>query len=168
MHHPGFGDNIRVLEWVLGRADGTIPASGRPVGWVPQKVHTQDFSLSVFLYSVFCFLYHTQPWQAEMNCRGLEDEEPDMSELLSSPTNFWREEVQEIREYFKSQVNCSLGILVLHKYMLCCLVWLVVRLSLVAQVGDSLPQEMWDELDKMERRVELFAEIDAEEETDNY
>ena len=38
----------------------------------------------------------------------------------------------------------------------------------MSQVGDSLPQEMWDELDKMERRVELFAEIDAEEETEDY
>jgi len=97
---PGFGDNIRVLEWILARADGTMPASGRPVGWVPQK--------------------------DDVNTRGLEDELPDSNELLSSPTNFWRDEMEEIREYFTQQV------------------------------GDSLPKEMWDELERMERRIDLF------------
>merc|ERR1712055_1253558 len=107
---PGFGDNIRVLEWILGRADGTVPASGRPVGWVPQKT--------------------------EMNCNGLEDELPGMSQLLSSPTTFWREEVEEIRQYFNTQV------------------------------GDSLPKEMWEQLALMEKRIELFAEEEEEEEVD--
>jgi len=61
-----------------------------------------------------------------INTRGLEDELPDSNELLSSPTNFWRDEMEEIREYFTQQV------------------------------GDSLPKEMWDELERMERRIDLF------------
>jgi len=78
------------------------------------------------------------PQKTEMNCNGLEDELPDMSQLLSSPTTFWREEVEEIRQYFNTQV------------------------------GDSLPKEMWEQLALMEKRIELFAEEEEEEEVDNY
>jgi phosphoenolpyruvate carboxykinase (GTP) len=40
---PGFGDNIRVLEWITGRAAGTIPARETAIGSVPR---VQDFNLA--------------------------------------------------------------------------------------------------------------------------
>jgi len=32
---PGFGENLRVLEWILGRCEGTSDAVESPVGFVP-------------------------------------------------------------------------------------------------------------------------------------
>ncbi|WP_067536992.1 phosphoenolpyruvate carboxykinase (GTP) [Nocardia crassostreae] len=32
---PGFGDNVRVLQWALQRLDGTAPAEETPIGYVP-------------------------------------------------------------------------------------------------------------------------------------
>ena len=60
-----------------GRCDGVIPASGRPIGWVPTR--------------------------EELDLLDIEDCE-DIHELLSTPTSFWREEVEEMRTYFSTQV----------------------------------------------------------------
>lgn len=99
---PGFGENIRVLKWILARSEGTVPASGRPVGWVPVR--------------------------NGLDCMGLE-EEPEIDDLLSTPTRFWREEVEELRTYFTQQV------------------------------GSSLPKEIWDQLNNLGKRVELMADL---------
>jgi phosphoenolpyruvate carboxykinase (GTP) len=32
---PGFAENARVLEWILGRVDGKTPAADTPLGWKP-------------------------------------------------------------------------------------------------------------------------------------
>lgn len=41
---PGFGENIRVLDWILKRVEGdnTIAVSS-PVGWIPKKGKTLFF-----------------------------------------------------------------------------------------------------------------------------
>ncbi len=39
---PGFGDNLRVLEWMLARCAGVVQAVQTPIGWVPQP---QDIQL---------------------------------------------------------------------------------------------------------------------------
>ena len=39
---PGFGDNLRVLEWILKRCEGTVDAVETPIGFVP---HAEDINL---------------------------------------------------------------------------------------------------------------------------
>ena len=34
---PGFGDNIRVLDWILRRVDGEDIAVKSPIGYLPKK-----------------------------------------------------------------------------------------------------------------------------------
>ena len=33
---PGFGDNLRVLEWIMKRCDGKADAVETPIGYVPK------------------------------------------------------------------------------------------------------------------------------------
>jgi phosphoenolpyruvate carboxykinase (GTP) len=40
---PGYGDNMRVLKWVLDRAHGRVPARESLVGWVPRQ---EDINLA--------------------------------------------------------------------------------------------------------------------------
>lgn len=44
---PGFGDNMRVLEWILGRCEGTRAAQDTPIGQLPraQDLNTQGMDL---------------------------------------------------------------------------------------------------------------------------
>lgn len=62
---PGFGENSRVLEWVLRRCDEEPCHQETPLGYVPK--------------------------QGELNTQGLGD--IDMKSLFSIPQDFWLKEV---------------------------------------------------------------------------
>jgi phosphoenolpyruvate carboxykinase (GTP) len=80
---PGFGDNIRVLEWVFNRVDNINSiANETPIGFVPRA---ESLNLS------------------NLNLSGT-----DLKELLSVDSNFWKKEVQEIKAYFDENVNYSM------------------------------------------------------------
>ena len=64
---PGFGENVRVLDWILRRCEGTAKADKSAVGLVPAE--------------------------GEINLEGL-DEPVDMEQLFSVPKQFWLEEVR--------------------------------------------------------------------------
>ena len=72
---PGFGDNLRVLEWILKRCYGEIDAVDSPIGWLPKA---EDIDLT-----------------------GLEDVDIDtVRGLLDVDPALWREEAAGIREYY--------------------------------------------------------------------
>lgn len=76
---PGFGENTRVLDWIFRRCDGGHQdiAIRSPIGFLPKN--------------------------DSLNLEGLGKIE--MEELMSIPKDYWLEEVQAIREYFKGQLS---------------------------------------------------------------
>ena len=78
---PGFGENIRVIDWIIKRSQGRLGADLCPVGLVPK--------------------------QGDLDLTGLE-KQPDMEELMSTPPDFWIRELEEINNYFEQQVGESL------------------------------------------------------------
>ncbi len=43
---PGFGENSRVLEWILQRVEGSTPAVASPLGMVPTSLNLDGLSIS--------------------------------------------------------------------------------------------------------------------------
>ena len=73
---PGFGDNMRVLMWILGRCDGTAEAQETAIGYEPRP---QDIELE--------------------GLDGITEE--TIAGLLSVDKDLWREEAAGIREFYK-------------------------------------------------------------------
>ncbi|MEQ8661131.1 MAG: phosphoenolpyruvate carboxykinase (GTP), partial [Gammaproteobacteria bacterium] len=71
---PGFGDNMRVLEWILARCDGTADAVKTPIGYLPEV--------------------------DALNLAGLDLERKAVQDLVSIDPRIWREEIEEIEAYF--------------------------------------------------------------------
>jgi phosphoenolpyruvate carboxykinase (GTP) len=72
---PGYGENLRVLEWVLGRCAGTAGAKETAIGRLPRP---QD-----------------------LNTRDLDVSPEALEALLSVDTTLWKHEVAEIRKYLE-------------------------------------------------------------------
>ncbi len=71
---PGFGDNLRVIRWVLERAFGEMEARESEIGFLP---NVEDIDLS-----------------------GLDMSADELSELLSVDKDLWRAECEGIREFY--------------------------------------------------------------------
>jgi phosphoenolpyruvate carboxykinase (GTP) len=71
---PGFGDNLRVIEWMLKRHTGNADAQETAIGRLPKP--------------------------SDINLNGLEVSDADLRELLTVDAGQWRKEVGAIREYF--------------------------------------------------------------------
>ena len=71
---PGFGDNMRVLEWILARCEDAVPAVKSPVGLLPRK--------------------------EDINVQGLDLAPGALDELLTVDNGLWLEEVQGLREFY--------------------------------------------------------------------
>ena len=78
---PGFGDNMRVLDWIIKRCEGTIDAEETAIGFVPKK--------------------------GDINVEGIEDEvTPDvMDKLLYIDKDLWLKEIAEMRRYYKEDIS---------------------------------------------------------------
>ena len=71
---PGFGDNMRVLLWILDRCDGKVDAVESPIGYLPKK--------------------------EDLNLAGLDISEEDLNELLNVDKEVWLDEVAQIKELY--------------------------------------------------------------------
>ena len=77
---PGFGDNMRVLDWIIKRCEGTIDADETAIGYIPKKT--------------------------DINVEGIEDEvTPEiMDKLLAVDKDLWTKEIAEMRTYYKEDI----------------------------------------------------------------
>ncbi|MEI8231325.1 MAG: phosphoenolpyruvate carboxykinase (GTP) [Actinomycetes bacterium] len=73
---PGFGDNIRVLDWVVNRLEEKVQAEDSPIGWLPQLTDIQT--------------------------KGLEITESAMQELVAVDPNRWLAEVSLTEDFFET------------------------------------------------------------------
>ena len=71
---PGFGDNLRVLEWIMKRAFDEIDAVDTPIGY--------------------------QPKAEDINLEGLDLDLDTLKGLLGVDKELWKEEAKGIREYY--------------------------------------------------------------------
>ncbi len=94
---PGFGDNMRVLHWILDRCEGKVDADITPIGYIPKA--------------------------EDINIEGLDGVTLDtIRGLLTVDRASWLEDVENIKAFYK-------------------------------QVGDRVPQAMYDELAALEARL---------------
>jgi phosphoenolpyruvate carboxykinase (GTP) len=71
---PGFGDNMRVLKWIVERVQGRAYAVESPLGWMPR--------------------YRDMDW------RGLDFSPEDFHELMLVDREVWKEEVRSHEDLF--------------------------------------------------------------------
>ena len=82
---PGFGDNMRVLDWIIKRCEGTVDADETAIGYLPKK--------------------------EDINLKGIEDEvTPEiMDKLLDVDKDLWTKEIAEMRRYYNDDIAAKGG-----------------------------------------------------------
>jgi phosphoenolpyruvate carboxykinase (GTP) len=65
---PGFGDNMRVLKWIIGRCKGRISAVECPIGWRPRYKDMDWNGLEDFSKADFdsIMVIEREPWKKEL------------------------------------------------------------------------------------------------------
>ena len=97
---PGFGDNSRVLKWIIDRIEGNVDADETVVGYTARA---EDLDLT-----------------------GLDTPIEDVREALTADPELWKEDVADSRRYLES-------------------------------LGSRVPQEIFDQLKKLDERVQAAA-----------
>ena len=72
---PGFGENLRVLEWILDRCNNKVEAVKTPIGYIPRP--------------------------SDIDMTGLELSEGALERLLEIHKEDWLEELKGIKKFFK-------------------------------------------------------------------
>ena len=72
---PGFGDNLRVLEWIIDRCEGKADAVETPIGYVPKA--------------------------EDINVEGLDISLDTLKSILKVDKALWTSEADGIAEFYK-------------------------------------------------------------------
>jgi phosphoenolpyruvate carboxykinase (GTP) len=72
---PGFGDNMRVLDWILKRCEETVDADETAIGYVPKP--------------------------EDINLEGCSVDKETLKGLLNVDTETWKKEAEGIKEFYK-------------------------------------------------------------------
>jgi len=78
---PGFGDNIRVLDWVCQRVEGKDVAVESPIGYLPKK--------------------------GSVDLSGIEGQ-VKWDELFSLPKDYWKSDIEETKSFLDREVGDDL------------------------------------------------------------
>ena len=76
---PGFGDNLRVLRWIIDRCENRVSAKETPIGYLPLA--------------------------DDIDIAGLDIDSQTMESLLNVDAEQWREELEMVGEYFDEYGN---------------------------------------------------------------
>jgi phosphoenolpyruvate carboxykinase (GTP) len=68
---PGFGENLRVLQWIIERCEGRMDAKETPIGFLPfpADINTTDLDISEENLQALTSIDLDQ-WRAEMDSVG--------------------------------------------------------------------------------------------------
>jgi len=82
---PGFGDNMRVLDWIIKRCEGVVDADETAIGYLPKP--------------------------EDINIEGLEGEVDlnQMKALLAVDKDLWKKEIVEMRRYYDEDIKAKGG-----------------------------------------------------------
>ena len=85
---PGFGDNMRVLEWILKRCDeNPVDAVETAIGYVPNP---EDIDISELDYEI---------------CKGKKFDKAALTEILTVDKEKWAKEAEEIEGYYNGTIG---------------------------------------------------------------
>ncbi|HAN21952.1 MAG: phosphoenolpyruvate carboxykinase [Clostridiales bacterium GWF2_36_10] len=79
---PGFGDNFRVLEWIINRCEGKVDAVETAIGYVPK---VEDINLSELDYEI-----------EKGHKFGLDD----LKSILNVENSYWLDDIKNIEEFY--------------------------------------------------------------------
>jgi phosphoenolpyruvate carboxykinase (GTP) len=85
---PGFGDNMRVLKWIIDRCEGKVGADESPIGFVPKPDDLDLDELEGFSKDQLAEVLAVKPeeWKTELEgqAKFFETLQPDMPERLQA------------------------------------------------------------------------------------
>jgi phosphoenolpyruvate carboxykinase (GTP) len=76
---PGFGENLRVLRWIIDRCEGRVGARSTPIGLLPHP--------------------------GDIDTRGLDVSEATLDSLLAVDAGQWRREMDDVGGYLEAFGN---------------------------------------------------------------
>ena len=79
---PGFGDNMRVLDWILQRCEDVVDAVDTPIGYMPKP--------------------------DDINLEGLDFTKDQLVSILDCDKDTWKQEAQEIENFYTTKFGDTL------------------------------------------------------------